>query len=100
MILGSALNKGYVFLTLVAIITSVISAVYYLAIVKQIFFEVPESYLNFNKLNNKKPIYKYYLDKFKGIEYISINITLLNSLTIIISIFTLILLLFIFMPQE
>jgi NADH-ubiquinone oxidoreductase chain 2 len=39
MILSAALDNGYVFLTLIAIITSVISAVYYLVIVKSIFFD-------------------------------------------------------------
>ena len=39
MVLSAALDSGYVFLTLVAILTSVISAVYYLNIIKQIFFD-------------------------------------------------------------
>jgi NADH-ubiquinone oxidoreductase chain 2 len=40
MILSAALDNGYVFITLIAIITSVISAVYYLVLVKSIFFDV------------------------------------------------------------
>jgi NADH-ubiquinone oxidoreductase chain 2 len=39
MILSAALDNGYVFITLIAIITSVISAVYYLVLVKSIFFD-------------------------------------------------------------
>ena len=39
MVLSAALDNGYVFITLVAILTSVISAVYYLSVIKQIFFE-------------------------------------------------------------
>jgi len=39
MVLSAALNNGYIFTTLIAIITSVISAVYYLVLVKVIFFE-------------------------------------------------------------
>jgi NADH-ubiquinone oxidoreductase chain 2 len=39
MILTSALNSGFVFITLIAILTSVISAVYYLFIIKTIFSE-------------------------------------------------------------
>jgi len=37
MVLSAALDNGYVFLALVAILTSVISAVYYLNVIKQIF---------------------------------------------------------------
>ena len=42
MVLSAALDSGYVFLALVAILTSVISAVYYLNIIKQVFFDKPE----------------------------------------------------------
>ena len=38
MVLSAALDNGYVFLSLVAILTSVIGAVYYLNVVKEIFF--------------------------------------------------------------
>ena len=38
MVLSAALDSGYVFLALIAILTSVISAVYYLNIIKQVFF--------------------------------------------------------------
>ena len=37
MVLSAALDNGYVFIVLVAILTSVISAVYYLGIIKQVF---------------------------------------------------------------
>src|ERR1700710_3346472 len=46
MVLSAALDSGYVFLTLVAILTSVISAVYYLNVIKQIFFDKPEYEIN------------------------------------------------------
>ena len=42
MVLSAALDSGYVFLVLIAILTSVISAVYYLNIIKlirKIFYE-------------------------------------------------------------
>ena len=39
MVLSAALDSGYVFLALVAILTSVVSAVYYLGVIKQIFFD-------------------------------------------------------------
>jgi NADH-ubiquinone oxidoreductase chain 2 len=38
MILSAAIENGYIFMSLVGILTSVISAVYYLTIIKQIFF--------------------------------------------------------------
>ena len=46
MILSAAIDNGYLFMALVAILTSVISAVYYLAIIKEIFFEKPCYTLN------------------------------------------------------
>lgn len=42
MVLSAAIDNGYIFMSLVAIITSVISAVYYLAIIKLIFFYEPD----------------------------------------------------------
>lgn len=48
MVLSSALDKGYNFLVFTAILTSVISAVYYLAVVKQIFFDENQYILNEN----------------------------------------------------
>ena len=104
MVLSAALDSGYVFLTLIAILTSVISAVYYLGVIKQIFFDESEYKLN-QELQDTK---------FKGSVVSSINeggnvdtfsfninnIVLSSSLTITISILTLTLLLFIFTPQE
>ena len=46
MVLSAALDKGYILLTLVAILTSVIGAVYYLNVIKEIFFYTPEYKVN------------------------------------------------------
>lgn len=46
MVLSAALDSGFVFMALVAILTSVISAVYYLNIIKQIFFDEPDYKIN------------------------------------------------------
>jgi len=46
MVLSAALDSGYIFITFIAIFTSVISAVYYLNIIKQIFFDKPEYIIN------------------------------------------------------
>jgi NADH-ubiquinone oxidoreductase chain 2 len=46
MILSAAVDNGFIFMALVAILTSVISAVFYLAIIKQIFSDKPHYLLN------------------------------------------------------
>jgi NADH-ubiquinone oxidoreductase chain 2 len=101
MVLSAALDNGYVFLTLIAILTSVISAVYYLNIIKQIFFDESEYMLN-PELENMKmyaTISKNNVLK-KKLTFKYNSIILSSSLTISISILTLVILLFIFMPQE
>ena len=101
MVLSAALDNGYIFLTLIAILTSVISAVYYLNIIKQVFFDKSEYKIN--------PILEN-MDMYANISKDNVllekltfrynNIILSSSLTISISILTLIVLLFILMPQE
>jgi NADH-ubiquinone oxidoreductase chain 2 len=39
LVLSAALDKGYIFMALIAIITSVIGAAYYLGIIKVVFFD-------------------------------------------------------------
>jgi NADH-ubiquinone oxidoreductase chain 2 len=101
MVLSAALDNGYVFLTLVAILTSVISAVYYLNVIKQIFFDKPEYKINpeLEGVNMHANIVK---DNklIESLTFKSNNIVLSSSLTITISILSLIILLFIFIPQE
>jgi NADH-ubiquinone oxidoreductase chain 2 len=101
MVLSAALDNGYVFITLVAILTSVISGVYYLNVIKQIFFDKPEYKINpelegidlhGNIIKNNKLI--------QNLTFKSNNIVLSSSLTISISILTLVILLFIFIPRE
>lgn len=101
MILSAAIDGGYIFISLVAILTSVISAVYYLAIIKQIFFEKPDYKIN--------PIFKnFYADGLitekneiiKEVYIFNKNIAISSSLSLSISIITFIISLFIFIPQE
>ena len=101
MVLSAALDSGYVFLALVAIITSVISAVYYLNVIKQIFFDKPEYEINpelvgvnmhGNVIKNNNLI--------QSLTFKYNNIVLSSSLTISISVLTLIILLFILIPRE
>ena len=100
MVFSAALQEGFVFLTLVGVFTSVISAVYYLFIVKTMFFDGHSySYLNILKdlkipalvLKNNKVVNKVYFDS---------KFALSSSLSITISILTLVILLFMFMPNE
>ena len=101
MVLSAALDNGYIFLVLVAILTSVISAVYYLGIIKQIFFDKSDYKINPILMYSRyfgSIVYKTRL--IKDVTYRLHNIILSSSLTITISILTLIILLFIFIPQE
>jgi len=100
MVLSAALDSGYIFLTLIAILTSVISAVYYLNIVRQVFFDKSDYKIN-PELENI--VLHGNIIKNNRIEKLTFkldNIVLSSSLTITISILTLVILLFIFMPNE
>ena len=100
MVLSSAIDKGYIFLALVAILTSVISAVYYLNIMKELYFYNSEYKLN-TSLQNKTLNSYLVKDKFTiTIPFKANNIALSSNLSITISILTLIILLFILNPQE
>ena len=100
MILSAALDNGYIFISLVAILTSVISAVYYLIVVKNIFFEESDQKINPN-FNNLNALIYIGDDKKKSIIHFNYkNIVISSSLTNAISIFTLIILLFILVPKE
>ena len=103
MVLSSALDSGYVFMALIAILTSVISAVYYLAVIKQIFFDKAEYDVNpvINEISLKANLLSE--NTVRGIKKVDIkieNIVLSTSLTTTISILTLIISLFIFIPDE
>jgi NADH-ubiquinone oxidoreductase chain 2 len=101
MILSAAMDNGYIFMALVAILTSVISAVYYLAIIKQIFFDKPDYTLNdeLKSFNADGLI----TEKNTIVNKVNIkinNIVISSSLTSSISVITLIITLFIFIPEE
>ena len=101
MILSAAIDNGYIFMSLVAILTSVISAVYYLAIIKQIFFDKPDYLVNdelkdFNAdglITEKNTI-------VKKVNVNINNIVITTSLSLSISVITLVITLFIFIPEE
>jgi NADH-ubiquinone oxidoreductase chain 2 len=73
MILTAAIDNGFIFITFIAILTSVISAVYYLVIVKFLY--------------DKENVYKLHS---------SIHYTIPSSLAFFISVLSMLILLFIF----
>jgi NADH-ubiquinone oxidoreductase chain 2 len=111
MVLSAAIDSGYVFLTLVGILTSVISAVYYLNIIKEVFFYQPVYKINraFQNIDfhgnillstRNNTLRASDASQEEKLTFKINNITLSSSLTITISLLTLIILLFIFVPQE
>ena len=101
MILSAAIDNGYIFMVLVAILTSVISAVYYLTIIKQIFFD-PSDYTLSKELNNFNSE-GLISEKNTIVEKISIkinNIVISTSLSMFISVITLVITLFMLLPEE
>lgn len=106
MVLSAAIDNGYIFMSLVAIITSVISAVYYLAIIKLIFFYEPDYIRNteLRDFNAKGLIAKKSNNGDKsGGEKVVIqinNIVISSSLSLTISVITFVISLFILTPQH
>ena len=77
-VLMSALDTGYISIALIAVITSVIGAVYYLNVIKTIYFDNAE----YEK------------------SYVYVEISLSNYLSIAISLLTLLVFIFILTPNE
>lgn len=99
MILSSALDKGYIFISLVAILTSVVSAVYYLNIIKEMFFY--ESDYKFNNIENKSNTLINMKSKTQEVYLNNNYVTILSTnLTLTVSILTLIILLFMLNSEE
>jgi NADH-ubiquinone oxidoreductase chain 2 len=94
MILTTAIDKGFIFTVIIAIITSVISAVYYLILIKNIYFQKSDYKLNnkiFNNINKNIEIKNYIVPE---------NIVLSSYLSLMVSIITLIIIFFIFFDYE
>jgi NADH-ubiquinone oxidoreductase chain 2 len=127
MVLSAALDNGYYFLALIAILTSVIGGVYYLNVIKEIFFFNSPYKINsinsISKINNKNEsiidtnveISSIFLfnspSKINSINSISKinnknesiinnNVVVSSPMAITISVITLIILLFIFINKE
>ena len=107
MILSAALDNGYIFIALVAIITSVIGAAYYLNLVKQMFFYQNKLKKNSSTHNTYLSGYIYsinpYGNSISNAEPIICkpeNITLNSSFSSSISVITLLLISFILVPEQ
>jgi NADH-ubiquinone oxidoreductase chain 2 len=104
MILSAALDNGYIFMALIAILTSVIGAGYYLNLVKQIFFyknDYEKSSWPLPLLGQKVKNSVLGQGKKEKLTVLNPeNITLSSSLSSSISIITLLLILFVYMPEE
>ena len=86
MVLSAAMDNGLFFISLVAILCSVISAVYYLNIIKNIFFEKSDYYL--------------YEPHKTIIEKENVNISIFSAFSISISIITLLIIAFLLLQQD
>ncbi len=105
MVLSAALDNGYIFIAIIAILTSVISAGYYLNVVKQVFFDNNEFQLNdsFKNVLHDCSIAPYVKGNTFNITYVKFgaeSITFSIFLTVAISVLTLITLLFMFASKE
>jgi NADH-ubiquinone oxidoreductase chain 2 len=101
MVLSAALDSGYIFLSLIAILTSVIGGVYYLNIIKEIFFYKPQYKINPLLGNYYGNVYNAKGDVLvKSFAFNYKNIVMSSPMAITISIITLVILLFMFMNKE
>src|SRR6195256_1604064 len=99
MVFSAALQEGFIFLTLIGVLTSVISAVYYLLIVKTMFFD--EHTYTLKKKFQDMSMSALIIKNNKVVNTIQLDkLSLSSSLSITISILTLVILLFMFMPNE
>jgi len=102
MVLSAALDKGYFFLSIVAILTSVIGAVYYLNIVKEIYFYSPQYKINplLKDLEFEGSFYNRQKKLIQTVKFKYKDLTINSVISMIISVLTLLILLFIFINKE
>jgi NADH-ubiquinone oxidoreductase chain 2 len=107
MVLSAALDKGLIFLSLIAILTSVIGGVYYLGIIKEMFFSLPEYKVNpllenlvlkgnVLPVNNNQKV----VTNSLATEFNYKNIAISSPISFVISTITLVILLFLFINKE
>ena len=101
MVLSSAIQEGYMFVSIVAILASVISAAYYLRIVKFIFFENFSRKQKDETLNSEAGKFQesYHLNELNGkIQMVKYQYTLNYMHCFVISLSSMFILLFIINP--
>jgi NADH-ubiquinone oxidoreductase chain 2 len=104
MVLSAALDKGYIFIVLIAILTSVIGGVYYLNIVKETFFYYPTLVIDGKEKNFEKSSGQVEIKEGELFNIGQINnmptLVLSGPIAFTISTITLVILLFIFINNE
>lgn len=102
MVLSAALDRGYYFMALIAITTSVISAVYYLNVIKETFFYPSEYMVNpaFKDLTLWGSIYAKNNLFIKNVKFNYSNVVISSTIAFTISTITLIILSFMFISKE
>jgi len=102
-IFSAALDSGYVFMAILAVLTSVISAVYYLNIIKKIFFDTPNTVYSLKEEVKTLKLEGKINDKNVSVEKFTFkveSIVLSSYLSNVISILSLVMLSFLFIPHE
>lgn len=102
MVLSAALENGYIFISLLAVFTSVIAGVYYLNIIKEVFFYLPDHKINplLKNFNISGSVFDRRFIFIKSLTFSFQNVAINSSISVIISIITLIISLFIFSNRE
>ncbi len=100
MVLSAALDNGYIFLSLVAILTSVIGGVYYLNIIKEIFFFSPSSVINPALTNIKAKGIINNNTSIKSSDFDLCNFAVSSPISISIAIITLVILLWLYATNQ
>ena len=102
MVLSAALDKGLIFLSLVAILTSVIGGVYYLGIIKEMFFSKPDYKVNtlLQNLTLKGNVMDNDKNVVRNVNFNYSNIAISSPIAFVISVITLVILSFIFINKE
>jgi NADH-ubiquinone oxidoreductase chain 2 len=102
MVLSAALDKGLIFLSIVAILTSVVGGVYYLGIVKEIFFTKPDYKVNtlLENLTLKGNVLDSNRNVIRSVNFKYNSIAISSPIAFVISTITLVILSFIFINKE
>jgi NADH-ubiquinone oxidoreductase chain 2 len=102
MVLSAALDKGLVFLSIVGILTSVVGGVYYLGIIKEIFFTKPDYKVNtlLENLTLKGNVLDSNRSVVRSVNFKYNNIAISSPIAFVISTITLVILSFIFINKE